>query len=294
MLLKNHGLAAQFRQTLKNPAAEELLDLGLYRPLAFLLVKILALFPVTPNQISVMSMLCGIASGIILAGGTCTHWIIGGLMFALANVLDCCDGMIARFKHNGTRTGRIVDGLVDYVTNAAAYIGFAIGASKAVAAGTMHLPFNAWLLMAVAGVSTVFHSIASDYYRNTFINQSKRTGASARSEYEEFVEERDRLAQLSGHTADKALVGIYLWYLALQSKKNVQQAASSSPAVRKNVSTLSVFLWNLIGPTTHISSLVLAAVLFQPMVFFIYVVVVANFWLLFLLVVQPLLNRPTS
>jgi len=294
MLLKNPGLAAQFRQTLKNPAAEELLDLGLYRPLAFLLVKILALFPVTPNQISVMSMLCGIASGIILAGGTSVHWIVGGLMFALANVLDCCDGMIARLKHNGTRTGRIVDGLVDYVTNAAAYIGFAIGASKAVAAGIMHLPFNAWLLMAVAGVSTIVHSIASDYYRNTFINQSKRTGASARSEYEEFVEERDRLAQLFGHTVDKALVGIYLWYLALQSKKNVQQAASSSHGVRKKVSTLSVFLWNLIGPTTHISSLVLAAVLFQPMVFFVYVVVIANSWLLFLLVVQPLLNRPAS
>jgi len=148
--------------------------------------------------------------------------------------------------------------------------------------------------MTVAGVSTVFHSIASDYYRNTFINQSKRTYVSARSEYEEFVEERDRLARLLGHTIDKALVGIYLWYLALQSKKNVQTAVSAPQNIRKKVSTLSVFLWNLIGPTTHISSLVLAAVLFQPMIFFIFVIAVANVWLVLLLVVQPLLNRPAS
>ena len=287
--MKDTGITAQFRQTLKNPAAEELIDLGFYRPLAFLLVKIFVLFPISPNQISFLAMLCGIASGIILGGGTCAHWILGGLVFAFANVLDCCDGMVARLKHNGSKTGRIVDGLVDYVTNAAAYIGFAIGASHAVAAGTMHLPCNVWLLMAIAGISTILHSIASDYFRNSFINQTKRAGTTAGTEFEEFTLERNRLAGLSGHHLDKTLVEIYLWYLTLQSRKNVQ--TGTSDALRPKVSTLSIIMWNLIGPSTHISSLVLAAVFFCPMVFFAYVIGIANVWMLLLLIIMPFFNR---
>ena len=95
----------EFKQSLKNFWAEELIDLALFRPLAFLLVKILAPLPITPNQISLAAMICGIAGGCAFAGGSRRLFIIGGLLYGFSTILDCCDGMIARLKKNGPLRG---------------------------------------------------------------------------------------------------------------------------------------------------------------------------------------------
>ena len=285
--MEHHSLFSEFRNSLKNPWAEELVDLALYRPLAFIFVKCTAALPLTPNQVSVLAMVAGIAAGFFLAGGRPHDFLLGGLLFGLSNVLDCADGMIARLKKNGTKTGRIVDGLVDYVASGAVYIGFGIGLTAAVQAGSVHLPCGAWLLVVLAVVSTILHSIASDYYRNAFIRRLSGKTAAEDDERLIFSEELARLRGLKGHLFDKTLIRIYLRYLALQKGKSRQAFPAPQPAI----SASTVAVWNCIGPSTHISFFIVAALLYQPAVFFFFTIGFANLWMIGLFLVQTVLKR---
>ena len=167
----------QYKSSLKNPFAEELIDLALYRPLAFIFVKVTEPLPLTPNFVSLLAMVAGIGAGIAFASGTVAAFALGAFMFGLSNILDCSDGMIARLKKNGTKTGRIVDGMVDYIASGAAYIGFAVGMTRAIRCGNLHLPCSPWILMLAAIVSTILHSVSSTISATT---SSGRKGREAR------------------------------------------------------------------------------------------------------------------
>lgn len=281
---------AEFKRSLKNPWAEEAVDLAVFRPLAFLLVKLLLPFPITPNQISLLAMMCGIAGGIFFAGGSPRYWIIGGLLYGLSNILDCCDGMVARLKKNGTLTGRIVDGLVDYVTSLSVYLGLGIGLSKAVLARSIVLPCNSWILILLAVVSHAAHAVFSDKYRNGYLNLKKPDPVSAETEQEQFVRELERLKHSKGHVFDRTLIEIYVCYLNLQKGKVGSKRLQKKPAHVQHFSACKAVLWNVIGPSTHISFLIAAAWLFNPMVFFIFVIVFANFWMVWLFMLQLLIR----
>jgi len=276
----------EFKQSLKNFWAEELIDLALFRPLAFLLVKILAPLPITPNQISLAAMICGIAGGCAFAGGSRRLFIIGGLLYGFSTILDCCDGMIARLKKNGTLTGRIVDGLVDYVTSASVYIGLGIGLSKARFAGALSLPFNPWLLVLLACASHAIHAVLSDKYRNGFLNQMKPTPLRGETERAQFSRELERLKSGEGHGFDRALIRIYLLYLQLQTGKAREKAITIKNTRVPRFSAIKALLWNIIGPSTHVTFLIAAAFLFNFMVYFIFVIGFCNIWTAGLLMME--------
>jgi hypothetical protein len=286
-------LISQYKQTLKNPFAEELIDLFFFRPVAFLFVKILVLFPVTPNQISFAAMFFGIAAGVSLSHGSPLWFVVGGTLYGIANILDCCDGMLARLKKNGTSTGRIVDGLVDYINGIAVYTGLGMGLTKAVGASILHLPCNPWILVAVAGASNVFHAIATDYYRNTFLNQQKNAAADggAENELDKTKAELIRLNAMQGHRFDKMLLSLYCGYLGLQKNFDKKDNTKIVKKVMPRIRPATVVLWNLIGPSTHISFFIAGVILFSPMVFFAYVIGFANIWMLVLPVAGLFLNR---
>ena len=289
--MKRFRWFVEFRDSLKSPWAEEAIDLVFYRPLAFLFVKLLLRLPVTPNQISLGAMAAGIAGGVFFAGGDRSGFVLGALLYGLSNVLDCCDGMIARLKKNGTPTGRIVDGLVDYVTAVAVYAGFGVGLSKAALCGTLHLPYgcNAWILMIAAGASFAAHAMLSDKYRNMFIEQLRRAGEPAEDEIAKFTAELGRLRALQRRGFDTLLIRIYLKYLRMQGR--VHPAALTNPT---RISAATVVLWNCIGPSTHISFLITAAIFFKPALFFIYVIGAANVWMISLFLLQLRQRHPIS
>jgi phosphatidylglycerophosphate synthase len=264
---------ARYRASLKEPVAEELADLVFFRPLAFLFVNVLARFPVTPNQISLCAMAVGIASGWYLSGGDRSGFFIGGLLYLLFNILDCCDGMIARLKHNGTKTGRIVDGVVDYVAGIAAYTGLGIGCARAVHAKTLMLPFDPWLLLVAAAMSAIAHMVVSDNYRNAWLRMRKGVSQNE-NELVSFSNELDRLDQHPGYLFDKLLIRMYLRYLRIQGSGKA--AGKESVPVPVIMTPAKVIAWNLIGPSTHIVFFSAAALLFRPMVFFGFVIGAAN------------------
>src|SRR5688500_9749939 len=120
-------ILSQYKSSLKRREAEELLDIWLYRPIAFAIARVLVHTTATPNQITAASIFSALLAGIALSGGDRRGMIVGAGFYALSNVLDCCDGMIARLKGNGTALGRMVDVFADCFSGTMVYIGLGIG-----------------------------------------------------------------------------------------------------------------------------------------------------------------------
>ena len=96
------NIREEYKKSLKMLEVEELLDLILYRPLALAFVRLIYKTPITPNQVTFMSFLAGLASAYSFAQGTVAGMAWGGVWYAVANTLDCSDGQLARLQGSGT------------------------------------------------------------------------------------------------------------------------------------------------------------------------------------------------
>jgi phosphatidylglycerophosphate synthase len=97
------------------------------RPVSRRLTRSLWDTPLTPNQITLISMLLGLlAAPLAAAGGYQNHLLATLLLFAGATV-DCVDGEIARLKHLGSRSGEWLDTLSDDLSTAGYLIGLGLG-----------------------------------------------------------------------------------------------------------------------------------------------------------------------
>lgn len=277
----------EYKDSLKDIAVEEVVDLVIFRPIAFLLVKIIYHFPVTPNQISFLSMSVGIVSGVFFAFGDKESFIIGGLLYALAHILDCCDGMIARLKKNGSPLGRIIDGWTDYVTGTAVYIGLFLGLQN----GTFALTsVQSLLLMVPASISLILHSMIVDFYRHEFLAHGLGKVSSILDDRNMFAQRLQTLKQEKKNYFEMLLLTFYLAYTKVQLKKEKVKREYPMKIYFEQNRRL-VFLWNWIGAASHIFMLVLATLLYEPIVFFVYILGVSNIWMLLMITIQLKTNR---
>jgi phosphatidylglycerophosphate synthase len=283
-----------YRRSIKSIHVEEPVDLFFYRPLAYLFVLVFTRTSITPNQISLISMVIGIISGCFLAFGDRHSMIIGGCLFGFSNVIDCSDGMVARIKKNGSKTGRIVDGAVDYIVGISVYIGFALGLVHAQKSGNSMVPLNPWLLTILAGAGSVLHAVLSDKYRNLYESHVNGKFISPQSELAEFEREYARLKRESGSWPDIFLIRAYLHYCRLQAANDRKPFLRINPVMYARYNNWMVLLWNLIGPAMHISLLMLSAIMYKPLIFFWYAIVWANLLIVLLYPIQAIINRKLS
>lgn len=90
-------------------------------------IKPLIRLPVTPNQVTTLRLILGVAAGFLFAGGTYFSYLAGGILFEISLLLDNLDGEIARARGLQTPWGERYDILADLVTLAAFYTGLAAG-----------------------------------------------------------------------------------------------------------------------------------------------------------------------
>lgn len=272
----------EYKNSLKNIDVEEPLDVYFYRPMAFIVVKSFYSLPLTPNQYSLMALISGIIASVYFYQGTQTSFLWGAFYFLLFAIFDCCDGMQARLKKNGSEFGRMIDGLVDYAVNAAVYIGLAIGSSKA-----YQLPgfLQVWGLVIIAGLSKAFHSIVYDHYLTEFLAYAKGDGGFALKEVRD-IEGKLEASKKDGSSLLRTIgLRIYLVYSSAQAGKE-EKVLHFDPTeyCRRNLRLLK--MWSFIGPTAHITFLILAYSLGMPSVLFIFAIVFGNIWLLLMLFLQ--------
>jgi phosphatidylglycerophosphate synthase len=91
---------------------------------------VLAETPVTPNQITVLNTLVGVAGAAFVAMGSMASLAAGGVMLQLTSVLDCSDGELARCKLMESAYGAWIDTVGDNVIYAAYALGLTIGYTR--------------------------------------------------------------------------------------------------------------------------------------------------------------------
>jgi len=280
----NKKMFKEYKRSLKHMVFDETLTLYILRPIAFIFVKLLYPTSITPNQVSLMTIISGILSGYFFSRGDVTSYIIAGVLYFFSMVLDCVDGMIARLKKNGTPVGRIVDGFADYIVGISVYIGLGIGFPKGYV-NFDYWPYSPIILLVIAAVSHIFHAMIVDYYRVEFMSHGLGKNTSVWEEKKIFTEEMDRVKHMPGKWLDKILISVYLGYAHLQIFRLNEQEHYNKKAYY-NSNKLMILLWFWIGPTASAFIIIISAFLFRPIVFFIFTIGVANIYMIILWIIQ--------
>ena len=241
---------------LKAPEVEEPLDLVLFRPLAYGLVKLVQPTVITPNLITFVSLVLGLAAGLCYWQGTPAFFLWGAILLFLTNLFDCADGMLARVRGTGSLTGYLFDGLVDYTTNTAVLVGMLHGLDTYTGRSAF-----VWLVGVPGGLSYAWWCAVVDRFRNDWLDKVYGRRRDPRIELADM--RRGVAAFAPGtHLWDRTLIGAYglyvkLWYSAPAPRAVCPGAGIPLAAwrrAREPVMRAAV----LLGPTMHLSLMMLA------------------------------------
>jgi phosphatidylglycerophosphate synthase len=97
------------------------------RPIGRLLSKKLVATSITPNRVSVVATLVGLAAAVLFAAGTTATAIAGAIVLQLSAVLDCIDGDLARALYKQSPVGKWLDIVGDQVVHIAVFLGIGVG-----------------------------------------------------------------------------------------------------------------------------------------------------------------------
>lgn len=110
-------------------SSDGLVDRWFNRPIGRqLLSKPLVRTSVTPNAISIASILIGLGAAWLFARGNAP--IFAALLFQLSAVVDCVDGDIARIMFRESPLGKWIDLVGDQIVHLAVFAGIALGAHR--------------------------------------------------------------------------------------------------------------------------------------------------------------------
>lgn len=302
------SLYSQYKSSLKAIEVEEIFDLIIYRPLAFLFVKATYSLNITPDMVSLAALSIGSTAGIMFGFGSYTFLVIGAVLYFTSNVLDCADGQIARLKKNGTKVGRIVDGFVDYIVSIFVFIGIGIGLAKQYHWHEVNLWGNSflqwdpvvyiWVTAILGGISSAVQAFYFDFYRNKFLEVVYGRAQNIIEEIREYEEESQRLKENGSHPFQRFLISVYLKYSALQLKiqkdhEENHNEQKPNPKVYYTKNRLLLRLWSYVGSTTHITLCVITALLGNMEAFLIICILPLNLLMLVLFLVQKQVNKVT-
>ncbi|HSQ75061.1 MAG TPA: CDP-alcohol phosphatidyltransferase family protein [Bacteroidota bacterium] len=286
------SIRQEYLRGLKSIAVEEVFDLIFYRPLAFLLVKGIYNTSITPNQLTLISMLLGIVGGICYVVGTPEAFVAAGIFCILYNIVDCSDGQLARMKHSGTPIGRILDGFADYAVSTAVYVGILIG--YAIPAPE---PAGLIVLTVAAAAGNTVTAALLDFYRNRYLDITlSRTSVLTKGQ-DEFAAVYENLRSQPGHWLEKGLIWIYLKYSAVQrglighKDEESRRTYAVDPAVYARENRALMHLWTYLGPTTQWTALVICSFINRIDIFFWWMGVIAPILALVLFMVQKVKDR---
>ncbi|MBL8602501.1 MAG: CDP-alcohol phosphatidyltransferase family protein [Myxococcales bacterium] len=225
--------ATEFRATLKPLEVEEIIDLLVHRPLAHLIVVAVVSTPITPDQLTIVSMLVGVVGGLATLSSYVygvSHLALGGLLLIASAVVDCSDGQLARLRKSSSVYGRMLDGSVDAVVQvsvvpaALLHVYWRHGGSSLGLASTAALPSlgaswsaTTWLVIGTLAVVTgVIHTMLYDVFKNVYLRMTQ-PGKREGDEDPEDVEAEYAAAKARGLTLiDRFRYGMYRGYLPQQ------------------------------------------------------------------------------
>jgi hypothetical protein len=114
-----------FATVIKSRDVEDPINLWFNRPLAYAFVALVYRTPITPNQVTLLSMVVGAAAAACWWQGGAAAMLWGGILLWASAILDGADGILARAKQQFSPVGRALDGSADLIV--ALFVAIAAG-----------------------------------------------------------------------------------------------------------------------------------------------------------------------
>jgi hypothetical protein len=282
--------------TYKSREVEGIVDLLFYRRIGFWLAQFFARLNFTPTAVTVIGGAFGVVAGHLYFYQALAINVTGMLFHVLANIFDNADGQLARLTNQQSRTGRILDPIVDHIIWLSVYVHLVLrlqlgGFSSAI-----------WILGLAAGLSHGLQAGAADYCRNAYLYFAKGRNefdstAKLEQEYREYAWGTDAWPKL--------LLRLYLnamheQELILPGVKRLRETTESNfagvlPAwfqSRYRTLVLPTFKWwSLLMTNTRMLVLFVLFLIHQPVWYFWLELTAGNLLLVYLIFRQEKISR---
>ena len=256
---------------------EDATNLYFIHPLANRLTPWLAGMRVPANAVSVAGMAFGILAGLAYSRYQDPRWAIAGFLLMIAwHVMDGTDGQLARLTRSQSESGKVLDGICDYVTFTAVYAGLAWALSREHGGWV-------WIVVALAGIC---HAVQSASYE------------AQRQEYDSWAWDRNSRQPPSGApprdtqppSAVPRLSGLLhrlyarVQFLAAGSGADFRRGLAETMALRpasaasvrrryRDVFAAPVRRWSVLSANTRTLGIFLCALLGAPLAYFAFEIV---------------------
>ena len=298
-------LREEYRASLKSMDTEEHIDLWFYRPLGFAWAKLFARLGVTPNWVTIASIVLGVAGGVLLYwGAPPLLWLnyVGIFLIIWANTYDSADGQLARLTKQYSRIGRILDGVSGDLWFFAIYFALVFrelhfGDALAGDYFAQH-PWVIWTMAIAAGLCHAKQAASADYYRqfHLYFLQGEE-GSELDSTWQ--LDENYRQVPWKGNFFKKLTMLVYRNYTAQQEaitpamqglrKQLRERYGEQTPpqafrdAFRKASLPMMKYT-NMLSFNTRIIAMFISVIIQVPWLYFAFELVVLNAMLVYMIV----------
>jgi phosphatidylglycerophosphate synthase len=165
------GFWSGYFQSLKPLSVEEPIDVWVHRPIAYVLARACMPTAISPNAVTLGSILLGLGSGAAFVVPFPSHMQAAGILLFSSAVFDCADGQLARMRGSSSRLGRMLDGIADLVVTTVAVL----GAAWVLWQRHADPPWIGALVLVAVTVTAVtgsFHTTMYDQYKNVFLRMT--------------------------------------------------------------------------------------------------------------------------
>ena len=141
---------------------EDPTNLYVVHPIANRLTPLFARLGIRPNAVSVAGMAFGILAGVAYHHAQAAGFALLGFLLMIGwHVMDGVDGQLARLTRTHSEFGKVLDGICDYTTFGAVYLGLALVLSR-------HHGGWVWPLVAVSGACHALQSAVYEVQRQNY------------------------------------------------------------------------------------------------------------------------------
>ncbi len=165
----------------------------------------------SPNVITIIATLVGLAAAICFGVGTYSAGIIAALLFQLAAIIDCCDGEVARLTFTESPFGAWLDIAMDNVVHMAIFAGIAAGSYLSMAGSD-----GAWIPLALGAAAVLGNGLSLWLVtRAQKIKSSSGWKTPVQAAWSDFMLKNVASRDFSVIVLIFAVIGKLEWFLAL-------------------------------------------------------------------------------
>ena len=198
-----------FNSVLKSTDVEDPVNRYVHRTLAYLFVRSIFRTRITPNMITLSTVVIGFAAGCAFIWGTPAAMVAGGVGLWADAILDGADGILARAKNLQSEFGRALDGSADSLVAV-----FTVFPAFYHIWVTYHNPYHL-ALMVPALALTVVHLAVYDFYKESYL-RGTRPGQGGEGQDADKIEETVEAASTQGLIVRMAMKYILVPHLKRQ------------------------------------------------------------------------------